>query len=223
MANQDKVQETSGEEVKPTPSQVDLSQFVSIEEFRKMQSKKDREAAEERNLRLAAEQRAKQQQEEFLRLVESKPELRENYERVQTEIKARQYEELTQRQQRLQQYKEGMVQAYGVPVEELADAETEADAFAKARAWERKKILEDVRKELGVPASEDKEPLALTPTQGPSPDATLETEAERSKRLRDLEDKLKDPNTPKREKQTLRQQWLKGQSQGSMGRPRTRV
>ena len=123
---------SEAEETLEQGSQVDLSQFVPLEDFRKFQSTKDREVAEANRQSEALQARFASLEEQYATLIDD-PVKRVEYQnkRQQAELEHyRQREEMT-RQRRW------FHDQYGVPLEVLADAKDPGETTKLALDWQK--------------------------------------------------------------------------------------
>jgi len=231
MADKDEVKTSPEKEGTPavsTPPAVDLTKYVPVEQFRAMQSKKDKEVADLAQHIHEVEERQERERQEVAALVDKQPELKANYDLAQLRAKAAQYDQMRTAEEQLVQARKQYAEVFDIPEGDLITARTPLEAFTMARKLEKEKLLEELRGQLGVqkPKKEegDQEPPVVPVSQGPAPDSTLRSDAEVEKRIRDIETALKDPNTPRREKSKLRTEWLKVQGmRGSRRSSRARV
>ena len=119
-----------------TPSEtkrpVDLSQFVPLEDFRKFQSTKDREVAEERRRSEELQGRLVQLEGQYEGLIQD-PVKRAEYQqqRVNTEL------EYYKKQAELTKQKHWFQETYGVPLEEIANVDDASQLTVKVLDWQK--------------------------------------------------------------------------------------
>ena len=175
-------------------------QEASVAAYRDLQSKRDKEREVLKAEAAVARQQADAQVAELMQALESQPEVKEKVELHQQKAKAAQFDQLRQRESQLTQAKEQYANAFGVPVEELAAATNPMEAFTLALSRRDAKHEAELLEKLGVKPSAGTSSEEGTSTgeapkipiaQGPSPDATLQSDQEWEKERQEIRDGLK--------------------------------
>jgi len=134
MAEEEKASGVAGEAPSPseTKHQVDLSQFVPLEDFRKFQSTKDREVTEERRRAEGLQSRLAQLEGQYEELIQD-PAKRAEYQQQRLSTQLDYYK----KQDELNKQKRWFQETYGVPMEVVAEVDDPSELTVKVLDWQK--------------------------------------------------------------------------------------